>query len=434
MSGKARTRRLAVAGSLAISLALALVVSASGAISADLVSRNSQGVSANGSSGTTQARNISANGRFVAFDAKATNLPGGSGTYFLPYLRDMQTGKTMLMARKQNGQPATGAAVIGGISANADVVSFEGAGTGLPGADPDNTEVWIRDRPAGVTRLVSRANNGDPADGADSVEPTVSSSGRFVAFESAASNLPAGGHGEISRAYVRDMKLGQTILVSRTSAGQAVYARMCGQAISSDGSRVVFFSDDPRLPGANGYDHIYLRDLAQNRTTLIDRRSNGTVATGDDSACPSISDNGRSVTFNSFAPNLPGVTPPDTQQFLRDTRTGRLFLVSRSNTGKPANGSALYGQPSGDGTLVTFQASATNLPGGSALYDQAYVRDMQRGRTKLLSKTDNGDPGDSGSSDISISLDGRWAAFTSDASNLGATPPDYSVFRAGPMR
>jgi len=142
-------RRLAAAASLAVLLALAVAISASGAIHAELLSVNSNGVPANDYSSTTLAGTISRDGRFMAFDSRATNLPGGSGTYFLTYLRDTERNRTMLMARGNNGEPANGAAVVGGISANGNVVSFEGAGTGLPGADPDNTEVWIRDRPAG---------------------------------------------------------------------------------------------------------------------------------------------------------------------------------------------------------------------------------------------------------------------------------------------
>lgn len=140
MGGTSRRRRVAVVVTLAAILALAIAASAIGAISATLVSRNSNGVSADGDSTTNLGGGISGTGRFVVFQSDATNLFGGSGTYFLTYLRDMRTGKTELMSKDNNGQPATGAAVLGGISADGNVVAFEGSGTGLPGADPDNTE------------------------------------------------------------------------------------------------------------------------------------------------------------------------------------------------------------------------------------------------------------------------------------------------------
>lgn len=266
------------------------------------------------------------------------------------------------------------------------------------------------------------------------MEPTLSANGRFVVFVSDATNLPSGAvHMAIPRVYVRDTQLGKTTLVSRTSDGKAAYGFLCGQSISSDGSRIVFRSDDPKLPGANGFDHIYLRDLDAGHTTLIDRRSDGVVASGDDSDCPSISGNGRFVAFSSFATNLPGVTAPDPQTFRRDTQANKLALVSQNNAGEPASDGAVYGQPSADGRYVTFEGRGANLPGGSSGYSQLYVRDLKLGRTLLLSKTADGHAGNGDSSEGSISADGRWAAFRSLAPNLGATTPRYSAFRAGPI-
>jgi Tol biopolymer transport system component len=410
---------------------VALLVAAAWAFGAEpraqLVSKNSQGDPANDDGSTAIGGALSADGRLVAFSSSATNLPGGSGTFFQTYVHDVETGKTSLMSRKRNGDPADGAAVTGGISADGRFVVFEGGGTGLPGANPNHAEVWVRDRKLGETRLVSKTSGGKPAAGGDSVEPTVSANGRYVVFASEATNFPGG----IGGIFVRDMKRSKTIRASRTSGGEGAYGFLCGQSISSDGSRVVFRSDDPDLPGANGYDHIYLRNLDRGRTTLIDRRTDGQVGSGGNADCPSISGNGRFVAFKSYATNLPAVTAPDSQQFLRDTKLGRLILVSRNNAGKPQDGSALYGQPSGDGRYVTFQASATNLPGSSPSYDQAYVRDRKLGTTHLLSRAANGDPADDTSDTVSISRNGHWAAFESPATNLGGDPTHYNVFRAG---
>jgi Tol biopolymer transport system component len=426
-------RRVSIVVALGAFLAIAIAATASGAITATLVSVNSNGVSANSYSSTNLDGNISGNGRFVSFDSDATNLPGGTGSYFLTYLRDMQTGKTSLMAKDNNGNPAMGAAVSGGISANGNLVTFEGNGAGLPGADGTHPEVWARDVAASRTILVSRANNGEPAQGSDTVQPSASATGRYVVFDADATNLPSGGtHAAIPRIYLRDLQLGKTSLVSKTSDGQAVFGFLCGQSISADGSRIVFRSQDPKLPGANGYDHIYMRDLGTGHTTLIDRRSDGVIASGGNSDCPSVSADGRFVVFSSFATNLPAAAT-NAQTYRRDTQTNKLALVSRNAAGQPANGDAIYGHPSADGRFVTFQARATNLPGGNAGYDQAYVRDLERGHTLLLSRAGDGTAANDTSDDVSISADGRWAAFEGPASNLGATPPDYSVFRSGPI-
>jgi len=434
MGGASRMRRVGTVVVLCAFLALAFAISASGAITSVLVSRTSAGDLANGYSSTDIGQDISGNGRYVAFDSDSTNLPGGNGTRFLTYLRDVRTGKTALMSKDNDGHAPSGAAVVNAISANGDVVSFQGSGTGLPGADPDNAEVWVRDRSVNRTILVSRANNGDPADGEDSVNASMSANGRYVVFASAATNLPGGGiHGAVPRVYIRDLRLGRTSLVSRASNGEPIFAYVCGQSISADGSRIVFRSQDPKLPGANGFNRIYMRDLDTGRTTLIDRRSDGVVAAGDHSDCPSISANGRFVTFSSFATNLPGVTSGNPQVFRRDTQANKLVLVSRNTMGQAADGGGVYGQPSADGRFVAFQAGGTNMPGGGLGYEQAYVRDLQQGRTLLLSRTGDGKAGDGDSSDVSISADARWASFTSAASKLGAAPPDRAVFRSGPI-
>jgi Tol biopolymer transport system component len=418
---------LAVAALASASALGAVALSSGAAVRDTLVSQSSRGDPANDDSSISLGGDVSADGRFVAFESMASNLPGGTGTFFQTYVRDTETGRTELVSRKRNGKPAEGATVTGGLSATGRFVVFEGAGTGLPGSSPNHTEVWVRDRRTDETRLVSKANDGRPAAGGDSVEPTVSGDGRYVVFASEATNLP-GGPGGI---FVRDLERRRTIRVSRTTGGQRASGFLCGQSISSDGTRVVFRSDDPRLPGANGFDHIYLRDLDRGRTRLIDRSSDGDVGAGGNADCPAISGNGRFVAFKSFATNLPGVTPPDSQQFLRDTKRGKLILVSRSNQGQPQDGSALYGQPSGDGRYVTFQARATNLPGGNPAYDEGYVRDLRRGRTRLLSRADNGDPANAEVSDVAISRNGHWAAFDTPATNLGGDPTRYNVFRAG---
>lgn len=79
----------------------------------------------------------------------------------------------------------------------------------------------------------------------------------------------------------------------------------------------------------------------------------------------------------------------------------------------------------------TFQARATNLPGSDPSFDHAYVRDLKRGRTRLLGRAANGNPGDARSDTISISRNGHWAAFESAATNLGGGTTYDNVFRAG---
>ncbi len=414
----------------AAGLALAFVLASQAAIHDKLVSRNSQGRAANGDSNSTRDRAISRNGRFVAFGSNAPNLPGGDGATTESYVRDVTNGKTHLISTKPNGDPADGDVFDPAISSNGRLVAFDGPGDGLPGAN-GLSQVWVHDRKSGKTRLVSKAKSGDPGDGA-SYGPSISASGRFVVFGSDSSNLP-GGDGVHSFVYVRDRKKGTTTLASRTNGGAPAPGGLDGQSISSDGRRVVFESSDADLPGGDGSTgHVYLRDLPRHRTQLIDRTSGGEVASGG-SEDPSISGPGGFVAFESTAANLPGGDGSTNQVYLRDLGHEETKLVSRNGSGRRQNGLAHEAQPSGNGRFVVFGATAANLPGGNGSTQQIYARDMRRGTTLLISKANNGDPGDDFSSEPSISLDGRFAAFSSAADNLGGNAAYSNVFRAGPI-
>ncbi len=94
-------------------------------------------------------------------------------------------------------------------------------------------------------------------------------------------------------------------------------------------------------------------------------------------------------------------------------------------------GSALCGRPSADGRYVTYQARATNLPGSNPAYDEAYVRDLSwEGRVSSVAPT-AATRGIAQVSDVAISRNGHWAAFDAAATDLGGDPTHHNVFRAG---
>jgi TolB protein len=137
--------------------------------------------------------------------------------------------------------------------------------------------------------------------------------------------------------------------------------------------------------------------------------------------------------YGDMATNLPGGVS-NAQIYVRDLRRGKTRLASRSNTGAPQDGStAEDGKVSNDGRFVAFKADGSNLPGGDGSTRQVYLRDMRKGKTKLLSKAPNGDPGDWNSEYPSLSPNGRWVAFEGQASNLGGNGFYTNVFRAGPF-
>jgi hypothetical protein len=234
--------------------------------------------------------------------------------------------------------------------------------------------------------------------------------------------------------YLRDVESKKTILVSKTNAGDpAPGSDVFGQSVSSDGRIGLFDWGAAGLPAGDGTtEHIYVRNLDADHTTLVDRNSNGEPGNGSQ-YYPSISGNGRFVGFESTGTNMPGGDGSDRQAYLRDLQRGTTVLVSRNGAGNPQNADAYYPHPSGGGRYVVFESNGDNLPGGDGSTVHEYVRDVERKTTKLLSRADNGDPGDAGSANPSISLDGRFAAFFSAANNLGGDPTYFNVFRAGPI-
>jgi hypothetical protein len=343
----------------------------------------------------------------------------------------MQTGKTRLVSRDNNGDPAEGAAYATGISPDGRIVTFYGPGDGLPGANEFN-QVWIHNQLTGRTRLVSKANNGDPGDG-DSNYGSLSTTGRFVAFRSDADNLP-GGDGTNEFIYVRDMKNGRTFLASRSTGGEPASSSTYGPLISGDGRLAVFSSDDADLPAGDGSTlHTYLHNLNTRRTRIVDRNSSGEVAEAS-SGAPAISGNGRFVTFNTNATNLPGGDGSTQQVYRRDLMTEKTKLMSRSNSGSPAEGAGSNeSRVSRNGRVVVFTSQSTNLPGGDGSTYQVYARDLDAGKTRLLSRAGNGDPGDDDSYYPSVAANGEWAAFDSVANNFGGDPDLDNMFRAGPI-
>jgi hypothetical protein len=291
--------------------------------------------------------------------------------------------------------------------------------------------VYVKDRQTGKTKLVSRSNNGDPADGGGSYDPTISDDGRFVAFDSSATNLP-GSIFPYDQVYVRDLEKGKTILISKTSGGDpAMGGYSLDASISRDGRRVAFQSRATNLPGATGTDGlVYLRDRKTGKTTLVSKTSGGFPA-NDDSGDPAISPNGAIVGFESHASNLPGSISPDYQSYVRDVQARRTLLVSRNNAGAKADGDSENVSLSGNGRFVEFDSYATNLPGSlGPTYSQVYLRDRKEAKTILISRTSGGAPATGGYSDWgSTSADGRFVEFESTATNLpGSQNPNYEVY------
>ncbi len=334
--------------------------------SLELVSRNTSGVQANGSSGGVA---ISADARFVAFSSLATNLTAGTdanGAISDVFVRDRVLNTTERVSTTWNGVQSIRHCGLPSISADGRFVAFVSDDFTLVQNPNSNLvlDVFVRDRQAATTVLASVGATGAHAD-ADCVPFALSGDGRFVTFTSEATTLTAGpdGNGVLPDVFVRDLVAGVTEVVSVGPGGAQVQGSSFSPGISHDGRFVAFScSSDAVVAGdANGWPDVFVRDRATGTTRIASLGQSGVQA---DRPCElaSIAGDGRCVAFVSLATNLVPMAPPFTLQvYVRDLLTNWTELASQSTGGTPANGPAESCSLSTDGSTCVFTSFATNL-------------------------------------------------------------------------
>jgi len=390
-----------------------------------------QGIDAvHGSCSTYFGRAISGDGRFVAFTVDDDALPGADATRDV-YVRDMVQGTTRLVSRNTAGAPADmDSSDASAISASGRFVAFSSAADNLPGSD-GTEDVFLRDLQTGTTFLVSQTSAGDELDG-DSDNPTVSSGGRFVAFHSTADILP--GDDTVASIYVRDRKNHTTRLVSMTSSGVPANGDSDYASVSGDGGRVSFQSLANNLPGPDDIARVFVHTLATGNTRLVSTTSSGAfLDAGAFAYGGSLSGDGRYVAFESDASNLPGGADT-TDVYLHDTKTGTTRLMSRTTAGMPADGDSDTASVSSNGRYVAFESRADNIGGVSGFVD-VFLHDSQSGATRLMSRGPSGGIGHEDSFYGSVSADGRFVAFTSRSDNFSPVDDNdvSNCFARGPL-
>ncbi len=249
---------------------------------------------------------ISADGRFVSFWSDARNLVSGDTNSFPDtFVHDRQSGATERVSVGSGGAQGNGGSEGSSLSADGRFVAFDsGADTLVPGDTNGDGDIFVRDRGNGTTELVSVNSAGIQGNGGSGY-PSLSADGRFVAFISSATNLdPLDTNADID-VFVRDLEAGVTQLASVSSAGVAGNGVSDQPSISSDGRHVQFESSATNLvPGdTNAAYDVFVRDLTDRTTKRVSVTSNGREANGF-SYGTAISGNGRYASFWSGATNL----------------------------------------------------------------------------------------------------------------------------------
>lgn len=347
---------------------------------------------------------VSADGRFVAFYSAATDVVPGDTNECFPwpqprpgtcpdvFLYDRALQTTERVSVGAGGAQANHGSNLPEISGDGRFVAFFSVAGNLVANDTNGvSDVFVRDRLQGVTELISRAAGGVAADGPSTLQLGMSADGRQVAFSSDARNLVAGGttHRGV---FVRDRAAGVTTLINVTPTGHEGDGGSDLISISADGRFVLFRSDASDLvespPDTNGYSDVFLRDLSLQTTERVSVDDAGREATsfsGDNFAAnPAIAADGRFVTFSSWAPLTPGDTNGRGDIFVRDRLTSSVERVSVATGGMQLDGKSTAPSITADGRFVFFWSEATNVvaddPGIAEEY-RFYVHDRLTGTT-----------------------------------------------------
>ncbi|NEO53419.1 MAG: DUF4347 domain-containing protein [Okeania sp. SIO3B5] len=257
---------------------------------------------------------------------------------------------------------------------------------------------------------VSVDSFGNEANGVSS-SPVISSDGRFVAFSSFANNLVSGDTNGAQDVFVHDRQTGVTSLVSVNSAGKQGNDSSINPSISADGRFIAFSSFANNLvPGdTNETWDIFLRDQQTGITSIVSLNSAGEPGNRN-SQSSIISADGSEVWFNSLADNLvPGDSNEKQNIFIRELETGITTQFNPDSSGNQFNSSSRIYSMSSNGRFIIFSSDADNLVPGEENC-QMYIHDRETGTNSCI--TAESHPGDR-IGDSTISNDGRFIAFTS---------------------
>ncbi|WP_433158604.1 TolB family protein [Kribbella sp. CA-247076] len=392
----------------------------------DLVSVGVDGGGGNGPSfaGTEKGLGVSAHGRYVVFSSYASDLVAGdtNGDRDV-FVRDTVTGRTTLVSVGVNGAQGNGESRQGSISADGRYVAFNSYATNLfPGDTNDGPDVFVRDLRTGRTTLVSTGLERLANHGAH--QPEISADGRHVVFTSASTNLVAGDTNDFEDIFVRDLRAGRTERVSLTADGQqtAIFSR--DPAISADGRIVAFTSENSR---------VLVRDRAKKTTRVV---SDGVVIDPGtfivEMVYLSVSGDGGSVLFTVV--EYGGPFDAVANIWLRDLRTDRLRLITADDQGRPNStvGPVFRSDVSADGRYVTFGTPARLTAADTGNLSDVFRLDRRTGaRVWITRKQDQNPPnGGNGSVGPAISDDGQHVAFDSDNQQLvpGGSPSGNDTY------
>lgn len=336
----------------------------------------------------------------------------------------------VLASTSSTATKANGDSQLADLSGDGTVVAFRShQTTNLSGAEV--VDVYAKNLGSGALSLVSSAANGAPATGGYSDNPSVSHDGRYVAFDSAATNLSPADTDTGRDVYVKDLVTGAVTLVSVAGDGANLPEESVHPSISADGRLVAFETRSPFSPldtAMTNSKDIYVKDLVTGGLTLATTKSDGSHS-GFEANDPSISADGRRVAFTSIEALVAPDPSFDADVYVKDLASGQTLQASATATGAAGNSQSNSPEISADGTKVAFWSLATNLDARDAdAVNDVYVKDLATGAVTLVSVTAGGTKTNTNLSiqqdNPAVSADGSRIAFTTAATNVDPIDTD----------
>lgn len=377
---------------------------------------------------------VSGDGRYVVFASRSRTFDKTDmNVKFDIYLKDRQTNTLTRISLANDGTEGNGDSTMPAISNNGQIVVYQSTTSTFDSHDHNGlNDIYLYEVASKTTKRISTGLNSD-SNGA-SLNPRVSANGRYIVFESSATNLINSDTNNVSDIFLYDRITDQVKRVSVSNNQIEANGSSSQPDISADGAVIAFQSTASNLVPSdrNNRSDIFVYERNTQQTKRVSIHSNGTEGSSH-SFAPSLSTDGHLIAFESFAPNIVTGDRNGLDIYVHDQRTGLTERINLNNAGQQGNGAAKGAAISGDGRYVAYQSTGTNLVPGSNSFFNVYLYDRQQQDVQRLSEVSLGILGNKNSSRPRISANGQNIVFYSEASNFASNDNNntHDVFLHG---
>lgn len=336
---------------------------------------------------------ISGDAKLLVFESAAENLVEGDNNASNDlFLRNLHTGEVQLVSSDGNGAQGNAASSQATLSADSRFVAFTSQASNFSEIDgSSNQDIYIKNLHTGQLVWASATAQNSQSNG-DSQHPSLSANGNLLAFDSLASNLSPIDTNNKSDIFLKNLKTGELRLISSNQQGVQGNGHSSHPLLSHDGRWLAFESDASNLVAndTNGKRDIFMKDLQTGMIERLNLASNGQQDNGN-AHLEAMSANGRILAFSSDGNNLSaGDSNQQTDIFIKNRDKVGVERVSVDSVGRQANGTSHHADLSNDGRLISFSSNASNLIANDGnLSEDIFIKDLQTGAIATVSEMAN---------------------------------------------